>query len=139
MAVLPAKPLKTHHAALKVTDFDKSLNFYTEGLGMKLLKTWGEGDSRAAMFDIGDGTCIEMFAGGIKGELSQDRAGSFIHFAFDVEDPDSWYDRALSCGATSKSAPADLLVETSADPLDVRIAFVYGPDGEVLEFFHSKR
>lgn len=139
MAALPTKPLQTHHIALKVTDIDNSLRFYSEGLGMKVLKTWGEGDSRAAMIDIGDGSCIEMFAGGIKGELSQDRAGSFVHFAFNVENPDEWYDRALSCGAVSKSAPADLLVETSADPLDVRIAFVYGPDGEVLEFFHSKR
>lgn len=139
MANLPTKPLKTHHLALKVADFDKSLRFYTEGLGMKALKTWGEGDSRAAMIDIGDGTCIEMFAGGTGGELSQTTAGTFVHYAFDVENPDEWYERALACGATEKSAPAELCVETSADPLDVRIAFVYGPDGEVLEFFHSKR
>lgn len=131
--------LKTHHVALKVADFEKSLNFYTKGLGMNLIKTWGEGTSSAAMIDIGDGTAIEMFAGGTKGELPENRAGSFVHFAFAVESPDVWYERALSCGAVSKAAPADLLLETSADPLDVRIAFVYGPDGEVLEFFHSKR
>ncbi len=139
MANLPAQPLKTHHAALKVSDIDTSIRFYTEGLGMKLLKTWGEGDSRAAMIDIGDGSCIEMFASGVKGGSVQEQAGCFVHFAFEVENPDEWHARALSCGAADKSAPADLLVETSADPLDVRIAFVYGPDGEVLEFFHSKR
>lgn len=139
MAKLPEKPLRTHHAALKTADFEASLCFYTEGLGMKLLKTWGEGDSRAAMIDIGDGSCIEMFAGGVRGESVQEQAGCFVHLALEVDSPDEWYARALSCGAKEKSAPADLLVETSAEPLDVRIAFVYGPDGEVLEFFHSKR
>ncbi len=139
MTTLPKKTLKTHHAALKVTDFDKSLCFYTKGLGMKLLKTWGETDSRAAMLDIGDGSCIEMFAGGKQGELNDNCAGSFIHFAFDVENPDEWYERAISCGGSSKSAPTDMYLETSADPLDIRVAFVFGPDGETLEFFHSKR
>ena len=135
---LPNEKLTTHHVALKVTDFEKSIRFYTEGLGLKLLKVWGGEDSKSAMMQMADGACIEMFAGGIKGELCDDRAGSFVHFAFAVEDPDAWYARALECGAEPKMAPADMFLETSADPLDIRVAFVFGPDGETLEFFHSK-
>ena len=127
--------LKTHHVALKVTDFERSIKFYSEGLGMKLLKVW---DGGSAMFDIGDGTHLEMFSGGEVGELCENRAGSFVHFAFAVENPDEWYERAIAAGAKPKSAPTDFYGETSADPLDLRIAFVYGPDGEVLEFFHDK-
>ena len=79
-----------------------------------------------------------MFAGGKPAVISEDTAGSFVHFAFGVENPDEWYERALSCGATEKRPPCDMFLETSADPLDIRVAFVYGPDGETLEFFHSK-
>ena len=79
------------------------------------------------MFDSGDGTCIEMFAGGKPAVISEDTAGSFVHFAFGVENPDEWYERALSCGATEKRPPCDMFLETSADPLDIRVAFVYGP------------
>lgn len=138
MANLPTNKLKTHHVALKVTDFERSIRFYCEGLGMTLIKTWGEGNSRVAMIDIGDGTCIEMFAGGKTSALSEEAAGSFIHLAFGVDSPDEWYQRALSCGATEKRAPCDMFFETTADPLDVRVAFVFGPDGETLEFFHPK-
>lgn len=139
MTTLPGNKLSTHHVALKVSDFYKSLRFYEEGLGMTLLKTWGEGDSRAAMLDIGDGTCLEMFAGGKPATLTDDDAGSFVHFAFAVESPDDWFARAISCGAAPKREPCDMFLETSADPLDIRVAFVFGPDGETLEFFYSKR
>ena len=52
-----------HHVALKVNDFDASLAFY-KALGFEVFKYWGEGDSRAAMLDIGSGEYFEVFAGG---------------------------------------------------------------------------
>lgn len=57
-----------HHIALKASDFNRSLKFYTEGLGFTVFKTWGEEDSRAAMLDMGDGGYVELFAGGEKVE-----------------------------------------------------------------------
>lgn len=49
-----------HHIALKASDFNRSLKFYTEGLGFTVFKTWGEDDSCAAMLDMGDGGYVEL-------------------------------------------------------------------------------
>ena len=138
MSTKPSTPLKTHHVALKASDIERSLRFYTEGLGMTLLMRWGEGDSSAAMLDIGDGSRIELFAGGAGSPPDENTAGCFPHFAFEVDNPDEWYDRAIAYGATGKYPPSDMYLTTSAEPLDIRVAFVTGPDGEMLEFFHNK-
>ena len=56
------KGMGFHHVALKAADYESAYKFYTEGLGMKLYATWGEGDGRAAMLDLGDGGILELFA-----------------------------------------------------------------------------
>ncbi len=54
-----------------------------------------------------------------------------------VEDTDQAYARAIEAGAGSQMAPTDM--DLPADPvLPVRIAFVLGPDGECIEFFHVR-
>ena len=123
-----------HHIALKATDFDRSLAFY-RGLGFRPTMEWGsagEQDTRAAMLDSGDGSCIELLAGG-----SRQQPGSWFHLAFRVPDCDAAYRAALELGAVCQQAPADVDVQSS--PVTrIRIAFVEGPDGEVLEFFQYR-
>jgi len=53
-----------HHVAIRVADFDKSVGFYTNGLGFKKHISWGEGDDRKIMLDTGDGNFLEIYAGG---------------------------------------------------------------------------
>ena len=48
------KGMGFHHIALKALDFDAALKFYTEGLGMKFYTSWGEGEKKIAMLDLGD-------------------------------------------------------------------------------------
>ena len=121
----------SHHIGVKCADFDKSLKFYTEGLGMKLIAAWGEDDSRAAMLDIGDGSHVEIFAGGQKDAQINEK---IVHFAMTTTDPDLAFNNAVAAGAKERMPPTTL--DIPADPpLPVRVAFVYGPDNEVLEFF----
>ncbi len=119
-----------HHVALKVNDFEASLKFYM-ALGFDVKCSWGEGDGRAAMLDIGDGNFIEMFAGG-KDEPAE---GRFLHLAIKAEDVDFAYNTALKAGATTKLEPFSVAVDSKPCPMNLYIAFVYGLDGEVLEFF----
>ncbi|MCL1858012.1 MAG: VOC family protein [Oscillospiraceae bacterium] len=120
-----------HHLALSAVDFDKSIKFYTEGLGFEIVAEWGEGAGRAALLDIGSGSHFEIFANGNSNEQQDVK---FVHFAFATTNPDLAYENALAAGAASQMEPQSL--EIPANPaLPVRIAFVRGPDGEVLEFF----
>ena len=123
----------SHHIAVTTVDFDKSLKFYVEGLGMKVVAIWGENKDRAAMLDIGDGSHVELFANG-NSETQQNE--KMIHFAMTCTDPDLAFQNALAAGAKEKMPPTTLDIP-SDPPMPVRIAFVYGPDGEVLEFFKA--
>ena len=120
-----------HHLALTASDFDKSIKFYTEGLGFELVASWGEGTGRAALLDIGNGSHFEIFANGTKNEQKD---AKFAHFAIATTDPDIAYKNALASGAVSHMEPQSLDIPANP-PIPVRIAFVIGPDGEVLEFF----
>lgn len=126
------KGMGFHHVALKAADYEGAYKFYTEGLGMKLYATWGEGDGRAAMLDLGDGGILELFAGG----TAEDQANArFIHFAMKVDDVDAAYETALKAGAKPKSEPKVVPVGSTPVKLTLNCAFVYGPCGEELEFF----
>ncbi len=120
-----------HHIALNSSNFDRSVAFYN-ALGLTESVRWGEGEGRAVMLDMGDGGCIEIFA---KGE-NRDRVDErFLHLAFKTEDVDAIYETAVKAGATTKTAPCNVSPDGAVPAISMRIAFVYGPDGELLEFF----
>ncbi len=126
--------MTTAHLALKASDFEKSLKFYTD-IGMEPYVSWGEGDSHIALLKFGNGGMLELFAGGKKSEGDSGDAGKYIHFAYQVEDVDAAYKTALDAGATSKIAPKIVHLDSKPEKISINICFVYGPDGEELEFF----
>ena len=133
------KGLGYAHMAIAAKDFDKSLTFY-KALGMKVYTQWGEGDSRIALLDTGNGDLIELFA---KPDLNTDKVATtadvnpFLHFAFSAQNVDEAYRIALEAGATPLKPPAELPLKAHPICLTLRIAFVKGPSGEELEFFKT--
>ena len=127
------------HMAIAAKDFDKSLAFY-QALGLTIYTQWGEGDSRIALLDMGDGSLLELFA---KPDLNTDRVAGvadgnpFLHFAFAVQNVDEAYRIALEAGATPLKPPAEMPLKATPLCLTLRIAFVKGPSGEELEFFKT--
>ena len=127
-----------HHVALRASDFDRTLQFYIEGLGCRLAYRWGEGDKRAAMLDTGDGNYIEVFAGGKRTPGEPVPEGALLHYALRTEDCDGAIERARAAGAEVTVEPKSL--DLPGDPpLPVRIAFCRGLDGEIIEFFQNDK
>lgn len=123
-----------HHIALRARDFDRSLAFYRDSLGFPVAHSWGEGDGRIALLDLGDGNYIELFAsqpGQTPDPGSEPPAWPYFHLALRSTDVDADIEkvRALGCPIT---------VEPKSVPVNgktIRVGFFTGPDGEVLEFF----
>jgi len=123
------------HLALKASDFEKSLEFY-KALGMEPYIGWGEGEKRIQMLKFGKNGILELFAGGKKIENDPgEYAGKYIHFAYEVEDVKAAFDAAIAAGAKPKVLPKVVPLESHPEKVSINIAFVYGPDGEELEFF----
>lgn len=126
------KGLGFHHIALKVKDFEKSRKFYVEGLGLTPVVTWGEGEDKIEMLDLGDGGIIELFACG-GDHLSAN--GKYNHFAMTVDDVDKAYEIAVAAGAEPLTPPKSVPLDSKPYKMTIRVAFVKGFDGEELEFF----
>lgn len=131
------KGMGFHHIALRCKDFDKSMQFY-KALGCVVAAAWGTAPHCSALIDLGDGGHIELFSdgAGVKTE-SDTQSGEWLHLALACDDPDAAFETAVAAGAAVKFAPYDAKI-ASDPPMPLRIAFVYGPDGEVIEFFHVK-
>ena len=122
-----------HHIALKfcgISEFEKTISFYRDVLGMPLVRVWGEGDDSGAMLDVGGGSMMEIFASG-GGDHVQ---GAIRHFALAVDDVDACVSAASAAGYPITIQPKDIVI-ASNPPLPARIAFCTGPVGEEIEFF----
>jgi catechol 2,3-dioxygenase-like lactoylglutathione lyase family enzyme len=145
--MIPAGP-GFHHIAIRARDFDATVRFYTEGLGCSVhfgFSVPGRID-RAAFLDVGDGRYIEVFGAGstVQSEGRRRRPdeeateGALLHFCLRVADVEAAYARALAAGATSRVEPRTAQLG-GEPPAEVRIAFVTGPNGEVIEFLRSEQ
>ena len=123
-----------HHVALYSSDFEKSYEFYTKGLGFKEFRRWKSGEKTIALLDIGGGVCVELFSNGSSGSDNDGMAGAYVHLALAVKDSAAAFERAIKFGAREKKAPKEMDLP-SEPPLHATISFVYGPDGEQIEFF----
>lgn len=123
-----------HHTALRSMDFDASLLFYTEALGLTEKISWGEKPDRAVMLNAGDGNYLEIFE---RGEPGVKDEAVIMHFAFRTDDCGAMLEKARAAGAEVTMETKDVTIKSNKGPIEVRIAFFKGPDGEVVELFQN--
>lgn len=122
-----------HHVSMKVRDLDKTIRFYSEGLGFVERVSWGQHPKRTVLLDTGDGNYFEVSQGDPDQEHGE---GVFRHLALRVDDCDAAIEAARAAGAIVTVEPKDVTL-SSEPPLQLRIAFFEGPDGELIELFQN--
>jgi len=124
-----------HHIAIKakgVKEYEKVMHFYTQVLGMPVVRRWGKDDNLGAMVDTGN-SVLEIFSNA----PDMPDQGALRHIAFDVEDTDACIAAVKEAGYAVTVEPKDIVIEADY-PLAARIAFCIGPVGESIEFFQVK-
>ena len=85
-----------HHIALKacgLEQFQKTVSFYHDLLGLPVARTWGEGENVGIMLDTGAGL-IEIFANAVDAPGQ----GAVRHMALAVEDTDACVEAVRAAG-----------------------------------------
>ena len=120
-----------HHISMKTDQpevFEKVRSFYTEVLGLEIVRTWDTG--------------IMVETGNCWLEINNDKPGirelgAIRHFAFYCDDVDEMVTRVKQAGYEVFIEPKDICLN-SEPAIPARIAFCYGPMGEQIEFFDDK-
>lgn len=130
-----------HHIALWTKRYDETLAFYRDGLGLTPIYRFDSGGQRAVILRCGEGPesgHVEVFERNEQDDTPAE--ARLLHFALCTDDVDGMYRRALDAGAQGRTEPRDVdlvnhLPDTPRPKFAPRIAFVLGPNGEIIEFF----
>ena len=127
----PNHPVLELRVALTVSEFERSVNFYSEGLGIDPAAIWNNDGGRALMLNMGSAT-LEIFdetqAQVIDQLEAEQRISGRIRFALQVPDLKAATERLLAHGAILVHAP----VMTPWGDYNVRLQ---DPDGMQITLF----
>ena len=119
------------HTMIRVGDLEKSIAFYTEALGMKLLRKhdYPEGKFTLAFLGYGDESSNAVIELTHNWDTSDyDLGNGFGHIAIGAADIVSACDKVREYGGQMTREPGPMKHGTTV------IAFVKDPDGYVIEF-----
>lgn len=122
------------HTMIRVGDLDRSIAFYTEALGMKLLRKqdYPEGKFTLAFVGFGDENATAVIELTHNWETSSyDLGTGFGHIAIAAEDIGAACERVREYGGQVTREPGPMQHGTTV------IAFVKDPDGYTIEFIEK--
>lgn len=123
------------HTMLRVEDLDASLHFYTDLMGMKLLRRSDNKEYEYTLAFVGYGdeshsTVLELTYNW--GENTYDKGNAYGHIAIEVEDIYRFCDELEKQGAEVYRKPGPVKGGQTI------IAFVRDPDGYAIELIQAK-
>ncbi len=127
----PNQPILELRIALTASNYERSVKFYCEGLGLEPAAIWNNGGGQALMLEMGKAT-LEVFDEAQAETIDQLEAGKRIsgqiRFALQVPDLKAAIERLLAHGATLVHPP----VTTPWGDYNVRLQ---DPDGMQITLF----
>lgn len=123
-----------HHVAVKPrrSQYPAVVKFYTELLELKVECQWGDPEYPCMMVSTGDNSRLEILPQDEANELPHE--GKVAHIALATNDVDECVKRVTEAGYKVTIEPKDVAL----GDMPVRIAFVDGAGGEIVEFFCVK-
>lgn len=94
------------HAALQVTDMDRSLAFYTQVLGLpeQFRLTNDQGQPWLVYLKVADGQFVELFPRA-KGPHTKPECSGLVHLCLEVDDIQQSYKELTSRGLVARGEP----------------------------------
>lgn len=123
------------HTMIRVGDLDRAIKFYTEVMGMRLLRTNENEQYKYSLAFVGysdesEGAVIELTYNW--GESEYDHGNAFGHIAIGVDDVYATCDQIRQVGGNITREPGPVKGGST------EIAFVTDPDGYKLELIQNK-
>ena len=129
----PNHPVLELRVALTSSDYERSVKFYCEGLGIEPAQFWNNDQGRALILNMGNAT-LEIFDEAQAETIDQIEAGERvsgqIRFALQVTDLKAAVERLLAHGATLVHPP----IVTPWGDYNVRLQ---DPDGMQITLFQT--
>ncbi|HLA07919.1 MAG TPA: VOC family protein [Anaerolineales bacterium] len=129
----PNHPVLELRVALTVRDFERSVKFYCDGLGIEPAAIWDNGQGQALVVNMGNAT-LEIFDEAQAETIDQLEAGrrlsGQIRFALQVPDLKTAMERLLAHGATLVHSPV-------LTPWGDHNARLQDPDGMQITLFQA--
>lgn len=123
-----------HHIAIQTTDFEESMRFYRDVLGMSVALEFEAGGRKIVLLDMGDGSHIELFEPQSEDAAATEGAPLPVkHFALATTDAGAAIERVRAAGYPITVEPR----EANLSGVQVTFAFFKGPAGEIVEFFQT--
>ena len=101
-------PILELRVALTVSDYERSIKFYCDGLGIEPTSVWNNGQGRGRVLELGSAT-LELFdeaqAETIDQIEAEQRISGQVRFALQVPDVKAALERLLAHGATLVHPP----------------------------------
>ncbi|PCI57455.1 MAG: lactoylglutathione lyase [Methylophilaceae bacterium] len=126
--------MRVLHSMLRVGNLQRSIDFYTNVLGMKLLRQQDYPDGEFTLAFVGygneyDNTVLELTYN--YGESNYDMGNAFGHIAIEVEDAYKACEKVKEKGGKVIREAGPMMHGT------IVIAFVEDPDGYKIEFIQE--